>query len=425
VPLLDKADATYNFIDHIGPIFYFQTNLNAPRGKVIAIDIRDPGPKKWKTIVPEGHDILDSVRMVNNQLVISLLHDAYSLLRIVNVDGTSMRDIPLPTLGSVFDLTGKRDDNEMFFAFSSYAFPGGIFRYDFKTDQLQLYHKSELKADVSGYETEQVFATSKDGTKVPLFLTHKKGIKLDGNNPTLLYAYGGFDVNETPYFSLTHFVWLRHGGIFADAVLRGGGEYGEDWHEAGMLSHKQKVFDDFIACGQWLVDHHYTSPHRLAIQGASNGGLLVSACLLQRPDLFGAVIDQVPVTDMLRFPRFAAGVAWIPEYGDAANDAGAFRYLSAYSPLQNVRPGVAYPPVLVTTADSDDRVDPSHAKKFVATLQYFREQNLQAGLQQTSPILLRVDTKAGHGGGKPTAKYIDELSDEYAFLFRVMGISVK
>jgi prolyl oligopeptidase len=425
VRLFDKADATYSLIDNVGPIFYFQTDLDAPRGKVIAVDTRDPAPDKWKTIIPEGKDFIDSVRMVNNQLVVCLLHDAYSILRIVNLDGSPAGEIQLPTLGSIFDLTGKRTDTEMFFVFSSYAYPGGTFRYDFTTKQLQLYHKSEIKADVSDYVTEQVFATSKDGTKVPLFLTHKKGIKLDGSNPTLLYGYGGFDVNETPFFSLSQLIWLEQGGVFADAVLRGGGEYGEDWHQAGMLSHKQNVFDDFIACAQWLVDNHYTSPPKLAIEGGSNGGLLVSACLLQRPDLFGAVIDQVPVTDMLRFPRFAAGVAWIPEYGDAATDADAFKYLSAYSPLQYIKPGVAYPPVLVTTADSDDRVDPSHAKKFVATLQYFQEQNRKAGMEQTNPILLRVDTKAGHGDGKPTAKYIDELSDEYAFLFRVMGIELK
>jgi len=266
------------------------------------------------------------------------------------------------------------------------------------------------------YRTEQVFATSKDGTKVPMFITHKRGMKLDGNNPTLLYGYGGFDINETPEFHLAPLVWMQHGGVYADAVLRGGGEYGEAWHQAGQLESKQHTFDDFEACGQWLVDHHYTKPKRLAIQGRSNGGLLVAACMLQRPDLYGAVLCVVPVTDLLRYPKFPAGIAWEPEYGDAAADAAAFKYLSAYSPLENVKPGVTYPPVLVTTADSDDRVDPSHAKKFVATLQV-------ASAAGGNPILLRVDTKSGHGGGKPTAKLIDEISDEYAFLFRALGMT--
>ncbi len=415
IGLIDKADAYYNLIDNIGPIFYFQTDLDAPRGKVIAIDVRKPNRADWKTIVPQSTDILAGVNMVNNELVLSYLHDAHSVLRLCGIDGTDAGEIALPTLGSVSDVTGKREDTEMFFGFSSYAYPGSIFRYDFAGKKLEVYHQSELKADVSMYETEQVFATSKDGTKVPMFITHQRGMKLDGNNPTLLYGYGGFDIDETPEFHVSMLVWLEHGGVFADAVIRGGGEYGEAWHRAGQLEQKQHSFDDFEACGQWLVDHHYTQPKKLAIQGGSNGGLLVAACMLQRPDLYGAVVCQVPVTDMLRYPKFPAGVAWEPEYGDAAASVAAFKYLSAYSPLQNVKPGVVYPPVLVTTADSDDRVDPSHAKKFVATLQADSPEN-------GNPILLRVDTKAGHGGGKPTAKFIDEISDEDAFLFRALGM---
>ena len=266
-----------------------------------------------------------------------------------------------------------------------------------------------------------MFATSKDGTRVPLFITHKKGIPLDGSHPTLLYGYGGFDVNETPEFDLSRVIWLQHGGVYADAVIRGGGEYGEEWHQQGMLSHKQNSFDDFIGCAQWLVDHHYTQPKKLAIEGGSNGGLLVAACTLERPDLFGAAISEVPVTDMLRYPKFAAGVAWLPEYGDPA-DAASFKYLRAYSPLHNIKVGVTYPALFVTSADSDDRVDPSHAKKFVATLQAAAELTAAQG-KPTNPILLRVDTKAGHGGGKPTTKVIDEISDEYAFLFRVLGMA--
>ena len=418
--LLDAADASYSFIDNVGPTFYFQTDLDAPRGRIIAIDVRKPGKENWQTIVPQGKDILAFSTIVDHRLVLGLLHDAASVLKIDNLDGTPLRDVRLPALGSVAAVTGRQTDTELFFIFSSYAYPGCIFRYDFPSDTLEQYHKSEIKANLSAYETRQVFATSKDGTRVPLFITYKKGIQLDGSHPTLLYGYGGFDVNETPAFDLARVIWLKHGGVYADAVLRGGGEYGEQWHEQGMLSHKQNTFDDFIGCAQWLVDHHYTRPSKLAIEGGSNGGLLVAACMLQRPELFGAVLSEVPVTDMLRYPKFAAGVAWLPEYGDPANPVD-FNYLRAYSPLHNIKVGITYPAVLVTSADSDDRVDPSHAKKFIATLQASAELTAAQG-KPTNPILLRVETKAGHGGGKPTRKIIDELSDEFAFLFRVLGM---
>jgi prolyl oligopeptidase len=309
---------------------------------------------------------------------------------------------------------------ELFLSYSSFAAPSSLYRYDFTSQKLEVYHKSEIKADLSGYETTQVFVPSKDGTKVPLFLTCRKGLKPDGSHPVLMYGYGGFDVNTTPYFDIPPFLWLERGGIYAEAIIRGGGEFGEAWHQAGMLKNKQHSFDDFEACARWLEDQKYTTPSRLAIDGASNGGLLTAACMLQTPDLFGAVVSEVPVTDMLRYKKFAAGVAWLPEYGDAEESPEMFKTLLAYSPLQNVKPGVSYPPILVTTADSDDRVDPSHAKKFVATLQA-AQSSLPPGPSH-NPILLRVETKAGHGGGKPTSKVIDEASDIYAFLFKVFGM---
>jgi prolyl oligopeptidase len=308
------------------------------------------------------------------------------------LDGRFVREIELPTLGSVGGLTGKIEDTEMFFAFTSFLYPTTIFRYDFKTNKLAVFRKSEIAFDPSGYETKQVFCRSKDGARVPMFLTYKKGLELNGRNPTLLYGYGGFNIEVLPSFSVTRLVWLEQGGVYAVANLRGGGEYGKTWHRAGMLDKKQNVFDDFIAAAQWLV----------------------AACMLQRPDLFGAVVCGVPVADMLRYHKFTVGRYWIPEYGSAEASLEQFKTLYAYSPLHNVKAGVAYPPILVTTADTDDRVAPLHGKKFAATLQAAGGKN---------PMLLRVETKAGHGQGKPTLKQIAEQSDVYAFLFKTLGVS--
>jgi prolyl oligopeptidase len=322
--------------------------------------------------------------------------------------------VALPAIGSVVGLTGRRLDTAFFLGFTSFLYPTSTFRYDFATGRLEPFHAPELPFDTSRYETRQVFATSKDGTRVPIFLTHKKGMTHDGNNPTLLYGYGGFNVNQTPAFSVSRLVWIEQGGVYALAVLRGGSEYGEDWHRAGMLEKKQNVFDDFIAAAEWLVANKVTAPGKLAIQGGSNGGLLVAACMLQRPDLYGAVLCQVPVADMLRYHRFTVGRYWTGEYGNAETSPEHFRFMYAYSPLHNVTPGTAYPSTLITSADTDDRVVPAHAKKLAATLQA-----AQAG---TNPILIRVDTKAGHGMGKPTAKVIEEQADLYAFLFATLGV---
>jgi len=411
IRLLDEADARYDFIGNVGSVFYFNTDLKAPRGRIIAIDAEDPDRANWREILPQQDDVISFVTIVNNRLVVAWMHDVHHQLKIYNLDGTFVREIELPTLGSISDLNGKPQDTEMFFAFTSFLYPTTIFRYDFKSGALTLFRKSQIDFDPSGYETKQVFYHSKDGARIPMFLTHKRGIALTGNNPTLLYGYGGFHAEVTPFFSVSTLIWLERGGVYAVANLRGGSEYGEAWHQAGMLDKKQNVFNDFIAAAEWLIENKYTNPSRLAIQGRSNGGLLVAACMVQRPELFGAVVCQVPVTDMLRYHKFTVGRYWIPEYGNAEASLDQFKVLYAYSPLHNVKSGATYPPILVTTADTDDRVVPSHGKKFVAALQAAGGKN---------PVLLRVDTKAGHGHGKPMSKIIEEQSDIYAFLFKVL-----
>jgi prolyl oligopeptidase len=414
IKLLDKEDASYEYIDNDGSTFFIKTNLDAPRERIVAIDIKHPEQKNWKELIPEHEDVISSVSIINNQFVIAYMHNAHHLIKIHSLDGKFVREVALPTLGSIEGLSGKREDQEMFIKFTSFTYPSNIFRYDFKSGKLENFRDSEINFDPSAYETKQVFYPSKDGTKVSMFITYKKGIKLDGNNPTFLYGYGGFNVNLTPSFSISRLVWLENGGIFALANLRGGGEYGEDWHKAGMLEKKQNVFNDFIAAGEWLIREKYTNHSKLAINGGSNGGLLVAASMVQRPDLFGAVICSVPVIDMLRYHKFTVGRYWIPEYGNAEANAEHFKFMYAYSPLHNIKKGVSYPPTLITTADTDDRVVPAHGKKFAAALQ---EAN-----KGENPILIRVEMKAGHGAGKPTSKVIDEQADIYAFLFKTFGI---
>ncbi len=413
VKLLDAFDATYSFIGNDGPVFYFQTNLDAPRGRLIAIDVRTPERASWRELIPQGTDVLSGVALINHTFVAEYLTDAHSTLRLFAMDGAPKGEIALPTLGSIGGLSGKPDDPEMFYAFTSYLYPTTIFRYDFRTGRSEVFRAPELPFDVTPYETKQVFYTSKDGTRVPMFITLKKGTKLDGTNPTLLYAYGGFDINLTPGFSPAILPWLEVGGIYAAPNLRGGGEYGEEWHEAGMHEKKQNVFDDFIAAAEYLIAQRYTSTPKLAISGASNGGLLIGAVMTQRPDLFGATLPAVGVMDMLRFHRFTIGWAWVTEYG-SADSAQQFPYLYQYSPYHNIKPGTKYPPTMVTTADHDDRVVPGHSFKFAARLQA-----AQAG---PAPILIRIETKAGHGAGKPTSKIIEETADQWAFLVEVLGM---
>ncbi|HJT56198.1 MAG TPA: prolyl oligopeptidase family serine peptidase, partial [Ktedonobacteraceae bacterium] len=417
IRLLDEADASYDFIGNSGTLFYFQTNLDAPRGRIIAIDIERPERENWQELLPQQDDVIAFALMVNEQFVVTYLHDAHHQMKIFNLDGGYVRDIPLPTLGSIFGISGRPHDTEMFLDFSSYLYAPSIFRYDFTSGTLSLWHGAELNFDPAGYETRQVFYPSKDGTRIPMFLTHKKGLALDGNNPVLLYGYGGFNVSLTPTFAIGTLVWLENGGVYAVANLRGGGEYGEDWHQAGVLARKQNVFDDFIAAGEWLIANNYTSNRRLAINGGSNGGLLVATCEVQRPDFYGAVVCQVPVIDMLRYHKFTVGRYWVSDYGNAEASAEDFTFLYAYSPLHNVREGVVYPPTLILAADTDDRVVPAHAKKFAATL--------QAANSGDNPILLHIEMKAGHGLGKPTAKVIEERSDILAFLFHVFGMEFK
>ncbi len=414
VRLLDDADARYDFIGNLDSVFYFHSDLNAPRGRIIAIDTKNPARENWREILPEQTDVIDYVALVNNHFVVAYLHDVHHKLKIYDSYGTYVREIPLPTFGTVSGLSGKQYEAEMFFSFASFLFPGTIYHYDFTNDNLAVFRRAEIDFAASGYETRQVFYHSKDGTRVPMFITHRKGLKLNGNNPTLLYGYGGFNISRRPYFSVSTLIWLEMGGVYAVANLRGGGEYGQAWHQGGMLDKKQNVFDDFIAAAEWLIENKYTNPKKLAIRGGSNGGLLVAACMLQRPRLFGAVVCQVPVTDMLRYHKFTVGRYWIPEYGSAEASPEQFKYLYTYSPLHNVKSDIEYPPILVTSADTDDRVVPAHAKKFVATL--------QAEAAGKNPILLRVETKAGHGRGKPTAKIIDELADIYAFLFKTLDM---
>jgi prolyl oligopeptidase len=409
VKLLDLQDASYSFIDNVGPIFYFRTDLQAPRYRIIAIDTRQPDRADWKTVIPEAPETMQSVNTVNDQFIVSYLKDAHTQVKIFDLNGKFVRELALPGIGSAGGFGGKRTDKETFYSFTSFTSPATVYRYDMVTAQSTVFRKPKLLFNPDDYETKQVFYKSKGGTRIPMFLTYKKGIKLDGQNPTLLYAYGGFNISMTPGFSPANLVWMEMGGIYAVANIRGGGEYGQAWHEAGMKLHKQNVFDDFIAAAEWLIANKYTSTPKLAIRGGSNGGLLVGAVETQRPDLFGAALPQVGVMDMLRFQKFTIGWGWVSDYGSSDNPA-EFKAIYAYSPLHNIKPGTKYPPTMVTTADHDDRVVPGHSFKFTATMQA-----AQAG---PAPILIRIETKAGHGGGKPTTKQIEETSDLWAFLVK-------
>jgi prolyl oligopeptidase len=453
VRLIDKLDAEYSFVGNRGTNFYVRTDRNAPRGRIIAVSIDNAREERWNTIIPESKDALESATMAGDDIVANYLQDAHSSVRFFSGGRNNPRDqrprgqqperprnpgsvyddtstapivmrergqvlgggftqrgeLPLPGIGTVGDINGRQGDDEMFYSFTSFLAPTTIYRFDLKSRVNEVFKAPKVAFDPASYETRQVFYNSKDGTRVPMFITAKKGIALDGNNPTLLYAYGGFNISMTPAFSPANVAWLEMGGIYAVANLRGGGEYGKDWHEGGMLAKKQNVFDDFIAAAQYLISQKYTSIPKLAIRGGSNGGLLVGAVMTQRPDLFGAALPEVGVMDMLRFQKFTIGWAWTSDYGSSDN-ADQFKYLRAYSPLQNIKPATCYPPTLAFTADHDDRVVPGHTFKFVATM--------QAAQSCANPVLVRIETKAGHGAGKPTTKQIDEAADRFAFLVR-------
>jgi len=415
VELINQFEADYSFIDHDDHIFYFRTDLNAPRGRVIAIDTKNPAPENWQEIIPQSRETLESVGILNNQFVVDYLQDAHSQIKIFDLKGNFLREVELAGIGSAGGFLGKRYDSETFYSFTSFTIPGNIYRYDMVTGKSEIFCQPKVDFNPEDYETKQVFYHSKDGTRIPMFITYKKGIKLDGNNPTYLYSYGGFNISLTPSFSASILVWLEMGGVYAMPNIRGGSEYGEEWHQAGMMENKQNVFDDFIAAAEWLIANNYTKSAKLAIGGGSNGGLLVGACMTQRPELFGAAIPAVGVMDMLRFHKFTIGWAWVSEYGSAENPLD-FPILYAYSPLHNLKPGTAYPATLITTADHDDRVVPAHSFKFAATL--------QAAHVGDAPVLIRIETKAGHGAGKPTTKIIEEAADKWAFLVRTLAVEV-
>ena len=418
VELISDFKSSYGFIGNEGSLFWFQTDLNAPRGRVVAIDINQPihPPEDWSEITPQTSETLESIGILNNQFVANYLQDAHTVIKIFTLEGSFVREVDLPSIGSAGGFGGKQQDTETFYTFTSFTTPNTIYHYDMVTGISTLYRRPEVDFQPDAYEISQVFYPSKDGTQIPMFITHKKGLVLNGNNPTLLYAYGGFNVSLSPYFSVSNLVWMEMGGVYAIANLRGGGEYGEEWHEAGMKLQKQNVFDDFITAAEWLISHQYTSSQKLAISGASNGGLLVGACITQRPDLFAAALPAVGVMDMLRFHKFTIGWAWCSEYGSPDNPE-EFAAIYAYSPLHNLKAGTTYPATMITTADHDDRVVPSHSFKFAAAL--------QAVHQGENPVLIRVETKAGHGAGKPISKVIAEIADEWGFLTKVLAIEEK
>jgi prolyl oligopeptidase len=415
VPLIENFDNEYTFVGNNGPVFYFKTDLDAPRRRLIAIDLRNPQRTAWKEILPQSENLLEDVDYVGNLLVAQYLRDARSEAKIFTAGGQLVRDVDFGQIGSTSGFSGKRTDSETFYLFESFTTPPTIYRYDVGTGERSALFRSNVKFNPEEFEVKQVFYRSKDGTRVPMFLAHRKGIQLDGSNPTLLYGYGGFNVSETPVFSISRLLWMQMGGVFAVPNLRGGGEYGEEWHKAGTKLHKQNVFDDFIAAAEWLIANRYTRPEKLAIQGGSNGGLLVGAAMTQRPELFGAALPSVGVMDMLRFHHFTAGRFWVDDYG-SADHPEEFKALRAYSPYHNLKKGTDYPATLVTTADTDDRVTPAHSFKFAAALQ-----EAHTG---RDPVLIRIETRAGHGAGKPVSKQIEEVADRWTFLVANLGVNL-
>ena len=413
--LITTPNAAYNPIGNNGTHFWVQTTLGAPNGRVILIDLAHPEREHWQAILPESTSRLDSASIIHRQLIANYLTDARSEVKLFTEEGKPIRTIELPGIGSVGGFSGYRDDDETFYSFTNFTTPGTILRLNMKDGKSSTYRAPKLQFNPNDFETKQVFVTSKDGTKIPLFLSYKKGLHLDGQNPTLLYAYGGFGLSLTPAYSSTRIVWMQMGGIFAQASLRGGGEYGEAWHQAGTKLHKQNVFDDYIACAEWLIANKYTSTPKLAIQGGSNGGLLVGAVVTQRPELFGAALPAVGVMDMLRFDKFTVGWGWKQDYGAPSDNEAEFHAIYKYSPLHTLKPGTHYPPTLITTADHDDRVFPAHSFKFAA--------QMQADQADSAPILIRIETRAGHGGGMPISKQLEMTTDIYAFLIKELKMS--
>lgn len=404
----DGFDYEYHVVDNIDNNLLVLTNYMAPRRKALLIDAFNANPSGWKTIIPEKEQVLEGIYLANGKIIGLYMQDACHHAYIFDQAGRQTGELALPGIGTLSGFSSEKDKDVAFYAFTSYTFPTTIYKYSVSTNTSEVFRKPEIRFSPDDYVTEQVFFQSKDGTRVPMFLTYKKGLTRDGNNPTLLYGYGGFNISLTPSFSIAIIPFLKNGGIYAVANLRGGGEYGEEWHQAGTRLNKQNVFDDFIAAAEYLIKNKYTSPSRLAINGGSNGGLLIGAVLNQRPDLFAVAVPEVGVMDMLRYHRFTIGWAWASDYGTAEGSEEMFRYLLSYSPLHNIKPGTQYPAVMVMTADHDDRVVPAHSFKYAATLQA-----AQAG---DAPILIRIEEKAGHGAGKPTAKIIESVTDKFTFI---------
>ncbi|MCB2218828.1 MAG: prolyl oligopeptidase family serine peptidase [Bacteroidetes bacterium] len=408
-------DNEYNVIDNLDDRLLIMTNDGAPKWKLVLVDPANAGKENWKEIIPEKDEVLQSISLVGGKIVAEYMKNATSVAFIYDYEGNYLEDLQLPGIGSLSGIRGKKDEDLAFYSFTSFTFPSTVYKYDIATNTAEVYTQSEIDFDVDAYETRQVFYKSKDGTDVSMFIVHKKGLKMNGKNPTYLYGYGGFNISLTPGFSITRLVLLENGFVFAMPNLRGGGEYGEEWHEGGIKLSKQNVFDDFIAAADYLIMEGYTRPDKLAIAGGSNGGLLVGACMTQRPDLFAVALPAVGVMDMLRYHKFTIGWAWASDYGTSEDSEEMFKYLFEYSPLHNIKNGVNYPATLITTADHDDRVVPAHSFKFAATLQEKHKGD--------NPVLIRIDVKAGHGGGKPTAKVIEEYTDEWSFMMYNLGIT--
>jgi len=417
VTLMDQYEYDFIPVDNIGDEIYVRTNYKAPRYHLVKINVNHPEEKNWVVIIPENKDVMESVVMIAGKLVVNFMTDAHSKTEVFSYDGKLDHQIQLPGIGTVSAFSGKKEESIAYYSYTSFNTPGEIYKYDFTTRQSTLHFRPEVKFNPEDYEVKQEFYASKDGTKIPMFIVYKKGIQLNGNNPTLLYAYGGFNISLTPSFSASRIAFLENGGVYAMANLRGGGEYGEEWHLAGTKLQKQNVFDDFIAAAEYLISQKYTSSEKLAIQGASNGGLLIGAVTNQRPDLFKVALPGVGVMDMLRFNKFTIGWAWAGDYGTSEDNAEMFNYLYKYSPYHNIKKGTAYPAILATTADHDDRVVPAHTFKYMARMQEYNAGKL--------PVLVRIDTKAGHGAGKPTAKVIEEYTDVWSFVFFHLGMKVK
>ncbi len=414
VPLIKDFDFNSSVIDVINDKFLVLTDIDAPNYRVVLIDSQNSGETSWSTIIPEKSEVITDASVVGGKLFVSYLKDASTRVYQHDLKGNLEKEIGLPAIGSARGFRGKKEDQITFYTFTSFTYPPAIYKYDVGAGQSEVFRRTEVKFNPDDFETKQVFYPSQDGTRIPMFIVHKKGLELNGRNPTYLYGYGGFNISQTPNFNISNLILLENGGIYAEANLRGGGEYGEEWHKAGTLSNKQNVFDDFIAAAEYLIRERYTCSRMLAIAGASNGGLLVGACMTQRPELFGVAFPAVGVMDMLRFHKFTVGWGWVVEYGSSDNEE-QFKNLYSYSPLHNIKVGVSYPATMVTTADHDDRVVPAHSFKFIATLQ-----ERQAG---KAPVLIRIDTKSGHGASNIT-KAIEQLTDKWSFMFYNMGLEV-